>query len=49
MKIIKVYPVMNKEYLSMKLYKVEKIKGRMKKIKKFNDDPEILNHLSITE
>ncbi len=49
MKIIKAYPVMNKEYLRIKLYEVEKIEGRKKIIKKFNYDPEILNHLSIAE
>ena len=49
MKITKAYPVMNKEYLSIKLYKIEKIEGGKKIIKKFNYDPEILNHLSIAE
>ena len=47
MKITKAYPVMNKEYLSIKLYEVEKIEGEKKIITKSNYDPEILNHLSI--
>ena len=49
MKITKAYPVMNKKYLSIKLSQIEKIEGRKKIIKKFNYDPEILNHLSIAE